>query len=64
MQNYFETIHKCRSYGPGILSSLPFNHLNFKCDIDLQPTSTSVSYETTTPQGEDHSINFRLNGEH
>ena len=27
-------------------------YLTFKCDLDLQPNQTNVSYGTTTPQGE------------
>ena len=29
---------KCTSYGPDKLNLLPFYHLTFKCDLDLQPT--------------------------
>ena len=29
-----------------------FNHLTFKCDLDIQPTWTNVSNGTVTPQGE------------
>ena len=34
------------------LSLWLFYHLTFKCDLDLQPTWTNVSYGTATPQGE------------
>ena len=30
---------------------LPFYHLTYKCDLDLQLTQTNVSNGTTTPQG-------------
>ena len=40
--NFFKvggiTMHKCTSYGAGKLYLLPFYHLTFKCDLDLQPT--------------------------
>ena len=45
-------MHKCRIYGPDKLNLLPFYHLTFKCDLDLQPTWTNVSNGTFTPQGE------------
>ena len=44
-------MHKC-SNDPGKLNLLPFYHLTFKCDLNLQPTKTNVSNGTTTPQGE------------
>ena len=31
---------------------MTFYHLNFMCDLDLQPTQINVSNGTTTPQGE------------
>ena len=31
------TMHKCTSYVPDKLNLLPFYHLTFKCDLDLQP---------------------------
>ena len=46
------TMHKCRSYGPDKLNLLPFYHLTFKCDLDLQPTWTNVSNGICTLQGE------------
>ena len=33
VQNYFESMHKCRSCGPEKLI-----YVTFKCDLDLQPT--------------------------
>ena len=48
----FKSTHKCRSYGPDKLNLLPFYHLTFKSDLDLQPTQAEVSNGTTTPQGE------------
>ena len=44
-------MHKCRSYGPNKLNLLPFYHLTFKWDLDLQPTSTNNSNGTSTLQG-------------
>ena len=41
MPNYFEPILKCRSYG-----------LTFKCYLDLQPTRTNISNDTSTHEGE------------
>ena len=32
-------MHKCLSYGPDKLNKLPFYHLTFNCDHDLQPMS-------------------------
>ena len=52
MQNYFEIMHKCKSYGPDKLNLRPFNHMTFKCDLDLESTQTNISNGTTTPQRE------------
>ena len=49
-QIILKSMHKCRSYSPDKLNLLPFYHLTFKCDIDLQPTWTYVSNGTATPQ--------------
>ena len=51
-QIILKSMHKCRSYSPDKLSLLPFYHLTFKCDLDLQPTWTNVSNGTATPQAE------------
>ena len=37
-QIILKSMHKCRSYSPYKLNLLPFYHLTFKCDLDLQPT--------------------------
>ena len=50
--NYFEIMHKCRSYGPDKLHLGPFYHLTFKFDIALKYTLTNVSNGTSTGQGE------------
>ena len=45
-------MYKCKSNGPDKLNLWPFYDLTFKCDLDLQPTQTNVSNDTSTPQGE------------
>ena len=41
--NFFKvggiTMHYCTSNVPDKLNLLPFYHLTFKCDFDLQPTN-------------------------
>ena len=44
-------MHKCRRYGQDKLNLWPFNHLTFKCDLDLQPTWTNILNGTGSPQG-------------
>ena len=39
----FLTMHKCRSNGLDKLNFRRFDYLTFKCDLDLQPTSTNIS---------------------
>ena len=51
-QIILKSMHKCRSYSPDKLILLPFYHLTFKCDLDIQPIWTNVSKGTATPQGE------------
>ena len=51
-RNFIKSMHKCRSYGQDKLNLWLLYHLPFKCDLDLQPTWTSVSNGTSTHQGE------------
>ena len=47
-----KSMHKCTSYGPDMLNLWSCYQLTFKCDHDLQPTSTNISNDTFTPPGE------------
>ena len=49
---FWHSCTKCRSYGPDKLYLWAFYHMTFKCVLDPQPTKTTVSNGTTTPQGE------------
>ena len=51
-QIILKSIHKCTNYGPDKLSLWRFYCLIFKCDLDLQSTSTNVSNGTSSHQGE------------